>query len=273
MAHPTGFEPVTSAFGGHLSTDCTKINRERRSELKRDLCRRYLDEAGRGLVLTRRGRAKKPSTLYTDAGRVERHVIPLIGHRTVKDLTTADLRAFLRDVISGKSAADVRTRARGRAIVKGGKGTATRTMGLLGTILAYAVHEGYRSDNPARGIVLPAYEKRKVRLDAEQYAALGRALAAAEARGEPWQAVEAIRLLALTGARAGEVGNLKRAESDLRNSLLALADSKTGASLRPLGKAARDALKGALARSSGIHVFPAVRSARGPYRGLPKAWE
>ena len=35
----------------------------------------------------------------------------VVGTRTVKDLTTADLRQFLRDVISGKSAADVRTRA------------------------------------------------------------------------------------------------------------------------------------------------------------------
>jgi integrase len=238
-----------------------------------ELCHRYLDEADRGLILTRKGRAKKPSTLYTDRGRAERHVIPLIGTRTVKDLTTADLRGFLRDVISGKSAADVRTRARGRAIVKGGKGTATRTMAFLGTVLNYAVHEGYRPDNPARGMVLPSYEKRKVRLDAEQYRALGRALDAAEARGEPWQAVEAVRLLGLTGARAGEISNLKRAECDLRNSLLSLADSKTGASLRPIGKSALEVLRGALARSSGPYVFPALRSASGAYKGLPKAWE
>jgi integrase len=237
-----------------------------------ELCRRYLDEAGRGLVLTRRGRAKKPSTLYTDAGRVERHIIPLIGHRTVKDLTTADLRAFLRDVISGKSATDVRTRARGRAIVEGGKGTATRTMGLLGAILSYAVQEGYRPDNPVRGIVLPSYEKRKVRLDPEKYAALGRALAAAERRGEPWQAIDAMRLLALTGARAGEIANLKRSECDLRNSALRLSDSKTGESLRPLGKPALDVLRAAVARSTGPHVFPALRLSSGPYKGLPKAW-
>ena len=70
-----------------------------------------------------------------------------------------------------------------------------------------------------------------MRLDTAQYAAFGRALATAEAGGTPWQAVEALRLLALTGARAGEIGNLKRSECDLRNSLLALADTKTGASL------------------------------------------
>src|SRR5215213_645543 len=230
-----------------------------------ELCRRYLDEADRGLILTRKGKAKKPSTLYTDRIRTERHVVPLIGGRTVKDLTTADLRAFVRDVISGKSAV---TRV-GSRMVTGGKGTATRTMAFLGTVLTYAIAEGYRPDNPARGIVLPSYDKRKLRLDPAQYAAFGRALAAAEAGGAPWQAVEALRLLALTGARAGEIVSLKPAECDLRNSLLALADTKTGASLRPLGKAAAEVVKRVLGRSNGPYVFPARRTGGGAYKGLP----
>jgi integrase len=236
-----------------------------------ELCRRYLDEAERGLILTRKGKAKKPSTLYTDRIRTERHIVPLIGDRTVKGLTNADLRAFVRDVISGKSgAADARV---GRRAVTGGKGTATRTMAFLGTVLTYAVAEGYRGDNPARGIVLPSYEKRKMRLDTAQYAAFGRALATAEAGGTPWQAVEALRLLALTGARAGEIGNLKRSECDLRNSLLALADTKTGASLRPLGKAAAEVLQRVLARSTDPYVFPARRTGGGAYKGLPSVLE
>src|SRR3954469_5780566 len=51
------------------------------------------------------------------------------------------------------------------------------------------MQENCRSDNPARGIVLPAAERRKIDLDADRYAAFGRALAAAEARGKRWQAV------------------------------------------------------------------------------------
>src|SRR5215217_2904117 len=158
-----------------------------------ELCREYLGEAERGLIITRRGKAKKGSTLYTDKGRVERHIIPLLGHRTVKDLTPADVRSFLRDVIAGKTAADVKTGKRGRAIVEGGRGTAARTMGLLGGILSYAVEEGYRPDNPARGIKRPADERRSVRLDAAGYAALGARLAEAERNGEWWQAVAAVR--------------------------------------------------------------------------------
>ena len=184
-------------------------------------------------------------------------------------------------MIAGKTATDVKTKARGRAIVKGGKGTATRTMALLSTILTYAVEEGCRSDNPARGIVLPSYNKRKIHLDTNQYAALGRALAAAEARGEPWQAVEAMRLLALTGCRASEITGLKRTECDLRGSCLRLGDTKTGASVRPLGTPALEVLRAVLARSNGTYVFPALRGSttqdgKGspkPYRGLPKAWD
>ncbi|WP_201836217.1 tyrosine-type recombinase/integrase [Microvirga zambiensis] len=246
-----------------------------------DLCREYLDRAEKGLILTRKGKPKKASTLSTDRGRAERHILPLLGHRTVKDLTTADLRAFMRDVIAGKTATDVKTKARGRAIVKGGKGTATRTMALLSTILTYAVQEGCRADNPARGIVLPSYNKRKIRLDAEQYAALGRSLTAANARGEPWQAVLAMSLFALTGCRASEITGLKRAECDLSGSCLRLGDTKTGASVRPLGKEALRVLRDAMARSNSAYVFPALRgydldnpkSTLKPYQGLPKAWK
>jgi integrase len=238
-----------------------------------ELCRDYLDKAEQGLILTRRGKPKKASTLYTDRGRAERHIIPLLGSRSVKELTTADLRGFMRDVIAGKTKADVKTKARGRAIVTGGKGTATRTMALLSTVLSHAVEEGYRPDNPARGIVLPAYEKRKIHLDADRYAALGAALSEAEDRGEPWQAVTAMRLLALTGCRASEITGLRRAECDIRGACLRLGDTKTGESVRPLGKAALDVLTEALGRSDGPFVMPAIRQTSGPFKGLPKAWD
>lgn len=54
-------------------------------------------------------------------------------------------------------------------------------MGLLGGILTYAVNEGYRPDNPVRGIIRPKDETREWRLDDAGYRALGKKLAAAEA--------------------------------------------------------------------------------------------
>jgi integrase len=236
------------------------------------LCDEYLDRAERGLIMTRRGRAKKTSTLYTDRGRVERHIKPLVGRRTVKDLTPADLRGFLRDVIAGKSAADIKTKKRGRAIVKGGRGTGTRTFALLSSILSYAVAEGYRPDNPARGIILPAVQRRKARLTPDQYKALGTALTEAEARDEAWQPVVVAHLLALTGCRAGEIVGLRRRECDIPASCLRFGDTKTGESVRPLGRAAVDVLERALKRSSGPFVFPASRLDGAYFRGFPKAW-
>ena len=41
-----------------------------------DLCTAYLEAAECGRILTRRKAAKKPSTLATDKGRIERHIKP-----------------------------------------------------------------------------------------------------------------------------------------------------------------------------------------------------
>ena len=87
-------------------------------------------------------------------------------------------------------------RPRGRAIVRGGRGTATRTVGLLGGILSFAVSEGVRSDNPVREVERYAYRKRKVVLTPEQYRALGAALEEAETDGENPKAIAAVRLIA-----------------------------------------------------------------------------
>jgi len=144
-----------------------------------ELCREYLEKAERGLLITRRGTSKKSTTLYTDKGRIERHIVPLIGRRTVREITTGDINRFLSDVIGGKTRANIKTKKRGRAIVSGGRGAGARTLGLLGGIFSYAVSQGYRTDNPCNGVVRPAYKKRKVRLDNAGYRTLGDCLARA----------------------------------------------------------------------------------------------
>lgn len=235
------------------------------------LCREYLEKAERGLILTRRGEAKRGTTLYTDKGRIERHIIPLIGKRTVKDLTTADIRRFQQSVISGKTATDIKTGKRGRAIVTGGKGAAARTMGLLGGILTYAVNEGYRPDNPARGIIRPKDETREWRLDDAGYRALGKKLAAAETSAANWQPILVTRIIALTGCRRGEIEGLLKTEIDFASSALRLGDSKTGKSIRPIGSVALAILRQASDKSKSKYVFPALTTEKKRYVGLPKA--
>lgn len=174
----------------------------------------------------------------------------------------------MRDVATGKTADDVKTGFRGRAIVEGGAGTAARTVGLLGGIFSYAVSEGLRPDNPVRGVRRPADRRRERRLLPDDYRALGEALAEAQATGENLVAVAAVCLLALTGCRLGEIVNLNYAEIDRRGQALRLADTKEGASVRPLGAAALAVLDGLPQRDG--YVLRGERSDR-PYGGLPKA--
>ena len=233
----------------------------------RQLCRVYLDAAEKGLILGKRGHPKKPSTLYVDRGRITRHILPLLGNRLVRDITTPDIVRFMRSVAAGKTAADVKTGFRGRAIITGGRGTATRTLGLLGGILSFAVSEGVISANPARGIKRPADHRREIRLSDDDYRTLGRIIRGAVAENPT--AIVAIKLLALTGCRRGEIERLRWSEVDLAGRCLRLTDSKEGKSIRPLGRAALNLIAD-LPKGSAF-VFPG-RSSGTPFCGLPKAW-
>ncbi len=260
---------LATAARGHDPAE--RRQTERQAMTVAQLCRDYLGKADQGLIITRRRQAKKASTLSTDRGRIERHIIPLLGHRPVKDVTPADMRAFLRDVTAGKTAADIKTKSHGRAIVEGGRGTASRTLGLLGGIFTYAVQEGYRADNPVTGVRRQADRKRELRLDDVGYRRLGRRIAAADRAGYRWQVTEAIRLLALTGCRIGEIEGLRRSEVDLPGQALRLGDTKTGKSIRPISRAAIIVLERVLKQTKGPYVFPAIRGTEA-FQGLPKTW-
>jgi hypothetical protein len=101
-----------------------------------DLCDRYLDAARNGIILTRFNRPKKSSTLAIDVDRIERHIKPLIGREPVTSITPAMVRRMIQDISTGRTATDVKTGCRGRAIVTGGAGTAARVADLLLGIMA-----------------------------------------------------------------------------------------------------------------------------------------
>jgi integrase len=243
---------------------------KRNAKTVAELCDLYLRDAESGRLLTRRHTPKKASTLTTDRGRIERHIKPLLGRRTVASVMREDVEAFMHDVAEGKTAGRTKTaKTRGLANVRGGKGTASRTVALLGAIFSYAVRHEMRTDNPAHGIVRPADGRRDRRLSDDEYKALGTALEKADATIWP-PAVAVTRFLALTGWRSGEALGLRWVELDLSRRAGTLGDSKTGHSMRPLSHAACELLRG-VARAGEL-VFPASRG-EGVMTGYASLWE
>lgn len=244
-----------------------------------ELCDLYLAE-GVG--------AKKPSTIATDRVRIERHIKPLLGRKRLTAITLDDVDRFMHDVAQGKTAArvkpskaqvkagtvgaDVETRRRNDSVARGGKGTATRTAGLLGGIFAFAVRRGMRPDNPTHGLQRFRDRKAERFLSPKEMGALGEALAASDANGGNTTASRIIRLLALTGARRGEIEGLRWSEVDADRNLLRLADSKTGQKIVPLGAAAMLLITEAPRVKGSPYVFPAPTDPEKPFGNVVKTW-
>lgn len=244
-----------------------------------ELCDEYFRAATVGSLVTRRGKQKASSTLAIDWSRINRHIKPLLGSKRARDLTTTDVRKMFEAVAAGDTRVDeVTGRKRGRAIVTGGKGTAKKAVTLLRAILTFGVRENHVAKNVAAEVPLPADGRRYVESPEQLFRDLGEALAAAESRGETWQAVAIVRLLALTGMRRDEAVSLDWSEVDFSLPALRLRDSKTGDSVRPLGN---DAFRLLYDLSIATHaprpligpVFSAPRRESGSYGGLPGAWE
>ena len=214
---------------------------------------------------------KKSSTIGTDRGRIERHIKPLLGNKKVPSVTRADVRRFLQDVANGRTTVDVKTGFRGRAIVRGGRGTATRTVGLLGGIFSYAFDCGLIDTNPVRGVKRFADKRGERFLSQVELVALGQALRDGLTRGLNPQAIAILRLLIFTGARKGEIETLRWNEVDFVAGYLRLADSKTGQKAIPLNAGALQVLSDIFRLESSPYVFPAHRS-DGHYEGTPKVW-
>jgi integrase len=243
----------------------------RKAMTVRQLCDAYLDAVDRGLILGKGGRPKRPSTIYTDRGRIARHILPLLGSKLVQDLQPSDIHRFIRDVSSGKTAVVEKTATlRGKAIVKGGAGTAARTSGLLGSLLSFAVSEGIIPSSPSIGVKRPADNRRTRRLSAEEYVRMGKALAALEVEGRA-QGSAAVRLIALTGCRSGEIINLRRDEVDSTGCCLRLSDSKEGASVRPIGEAAMRIIRETKEMPECPYVLTPLRGGQ-RFGGLPGTW-
>ncbi len=149
-------------------------------------------------------------------------------------------------------------------------GAANRAFEILRSMMNRAEEWGFRErgTNPCLGIRKNPRRNIARFLDRDELARLGKALDTHETR---WpEAVAAIRLLALTGCRRGEVLNLRW--RDIRKNAIVLPDSKTGPRSVPLGASARvivDALPGP--RRKDAFLFPKNAGRRSPYN-IVKCW-
>jgi integrase len=215
---------------------------------------------------------KKKSTREIETGMIKRHILPLLGKRVVSELTKTDLQRFLHQIADGKTAKVEKTRARGLAIVKGGKGAANRVMDLLASMLTYSIDLGVRADNPAKGVKKYKLKRHDRYLSESELAALGAALKHAEENGTSRFAVAAIRFLLLSGCRRGEALSLEWAWLDFDHNIAKLPDSKTGQKVMLLGTGAIDLVK-SLPRVVGSPlVFPSAAGGKTPI-SIQKAWD
>jgi integrase len=250
---------VADIAQGHDPVEALKDERAALSVA--ELCEKYLEAARAGQVLTRFGKPKRASTVAIDEGRVSRHIVPLIGKSTANDLTPPQLQRLYDDIVAGRTRGVFKTKARGKAVVEGGTGTAARVVELLGGIWTWAEKRRFvKGANPAHGVDKEKGEAKDRNLSVDELATLGQALRDHEAR---WPAtVAALRLIALTGLRREEACGLRWSEIDKASACLRLTATKTGRSMRPIGKAAFDVLDVTAEmlegeqKAKGVFVFP-----------------
>lgn len=213
-----------------------------------ELCKAYL-EGIEVRILPGKGRPKKPRTIEADRSNIERHIKPLLGKKRIKQLIKKDIEKFQQDIAAGKTALVEKTKPRGVARVRGGKGIAARTTSLLAAILNWGVQESFLDKNPAKGVTLFKTQEITRYLTDEEAQRLGDVIAAAEQEWRDWNAacdqaraqglpqprrrgenpvaIAALKTLMLSGARKMEILSLRRDQVDPGLGVLLLPESKT----------------------------------------------
>ncbi|MEM6496562.1 MAG: integrase arm-type DNA-binding domain-containing protein, partial [Pseudomonadota bacterium] len=211
----------------HAGVDVASLrDGDRKQPTVEDLCERFIEEYAK--------QHKKPRSVATDQSNADNHVVPLLGHLRVKDITRKDIEAFKLAVSQGKAAKLSKAQARiyrGGNVLKGGTGAANRCLALLSKMFNMAEAWGWRDENtnPVRLVKKYAENKRQRFLTVPEIEQL-LGILDDEAKMETTNpyAIAAIRLLLFTGARLGEVLTLKWDYVHFGHGMIILPDSKTG---------------------------------------------
>ncbi len=201
--------------------------------------------------LERYARHWKPSTLENNAYLVRKYILPAFGRMTVDAITVEHVKDWFASMADRP-------------------GAANRSIPVLSVMMRMAELWGYRphNSNPCKNAKRYRMQPKQRFLTAGEMARLNAVLT----RDEFYcpQAVAIIRLLMLTGCRAGEVVSLQW--DWIKGKRIFLPDSKSGPRVVPLGEAARAhvaALPGL--RNPDACLFPRHAEGRGTY-SLENCW-
>ncbi len=238
-----------------------------------DLCELWLEKGAARMRLRGKlaGKLRDPKNIAIDRGRIHAHIVPLLGKVKLSELNASAIEGFRDAVARGDTKQVTKTKPRGVRRVSGGEGTATRTLRLLSSILSFGVRERALGANPAIGVEKTPDQSLERFLSPDEMRRVGEALVAAERMGASAAGVAIIRMLALSGARKGEIEQLRWPEVDLRTGFLRLATSKTGAKQIPISGPMRAILELRAKLGCDGYVF-ADRMGDGYFQGTPKLW-
>lgn len=203
---------------------------------------------------------KRASTRGAYASQIDRFIVPLLGRRKVKEVTTADVTQFHRKVSAS------------------GQTQANRVVRCLSSMFTSAIREGHVAANPCAGVRKHPEHKRERYLTADE---LGRLLVACDQYHDE-QAANYVRLVAFTGTRRMEALTARWDMFDLDRMVWTMPSHHTKQNrthvvpLTPSAVALLTAMRDAAdqaddARSACPWLFP-KRDLSGPRADVKHAW-
>lgn len=187
----------------------------------------------------------KPSTRKRNESAIFKEILGAFGDKRIDELAKGDI-LFWRDSFVERP------------------GVFNRTLPVLSVMMGYAERLGMRprGSNPCKGT--PRYKRKPMErfLERCEYARLATALRDYEAEQPLY--VAAIRLLIFTGARCGEIEQLRW--EWVQEPRLMLPDSKTGAKIIYLNRQAVDVISSLPDRAPSGLLFPSVRNPEKPIK-------